>query len=155
MTVSQDVAVPHQTFEITSTILVVTIAALLISIYPDFKHGINRGKQRRMMADIRAIARAVESYHDHFKVYPAGKTTVEKIRKELEAYLEEELPVKDEWGNQYIYRSDGLASYTIMSFGKDREQDGPIIYQGIIFTFENDMVFSNGSFITFPDGCFF
>jgi Type II secretion system (T2SS), protein G len=105
-----------------------------------------------MMADIRAIAGAVESYHKDFKVYPAGKTTLEKIRKELEAYLEEELPVKDEWGNQYIYRSDGLASYTIMSFGKDREQDGPIIYQGIVFTFENDMVFSNGTFITFPDG---
>jgi hypothetical protein len=49
----------------------VAIAIIVISIYPNLQNGINRGKQRRMMADMSAIAEALESYHDDFKVYPA------------------------------------------------------------------------------------
>ena len=142
---------PLQTFEAAICILMAAIALIVISIYPNIQNAINIGKQRRMMADIRAIGGAVESYREDFKVYPAGKTAVEKIRKELEAYLDEELPVKDEWGNQYMYISDGLASYTIMSFGENRAQDGPTTYQGLVTSFSNDIVYSNGAFVSFPE----
>jgi type II secretory pathway pseudopilin PulG len=155
MTVNKDAAVPHQTFEVTLAITMVIIAMIAIFVYPNFENARNRGRQRRMMGDIRAIARAVESYHEDFKVYPTGKTSVENIRNELEPYLEEELPVEDGWGNKYVYLSDGIGSYTVMSFGKDKKQDGMTIYRGIAPTFENDVVFSNGSFITVPDECCF
>lgn len=151
MTVRQDVAVPHQTFEAAISISMAAIAFIVILIYPTLQNAINRGKQKRVMADIRTVASAVESYHEDFNAYPVGKTAVENIRKELDSYLEKELPVKDEWGNQYIYISDGVTSYTIISFGKDRAQDGPIIYQGLVTTYSNDIVFSNSSFVSFPE----
>src|SRR5262245_7499857 len=155
MSVEKDAAGPRQTFEVAISILAAAIAIVAICIYPSLENAINRGKQKRVMEDIRVIDAALESYHHDFNSYPLGKTTVENIRKELAPYLEKELPVKDKWDNQYIYRSDGLNSYTIMSFGKDRKQDGSAIYHGMIITFENDIVFSNSYFITIPDGCCF
>jgi type II secretory pathway pseudopilin PulG len=153
MTVIKDAAVPHQTFEVTMSILTVVIAIIVICLYPNFENGINRRKQRRLMGDFRVLESALESYHSDFNLYPQGNTTVESIREELEPYLETDLPVKDDWGNQYVYRSDGRNSYTIMSFGKDREQDAPEIYKGPVYTFTNDIVFSNGNYITIQDSC--
>src|SRR5262245_8587060 len=155
MTIKKDAAVPRQTFEVAISIIMIATAMVAVSIYPDLENAIDRGKQKRVMADFRTIETALDSYHDDFNLYQHGNTTVESLRKELEPYLEKELPVKDEWGNQYIYRSDGRNSYTIMSFGKDREQDGPKIYYGIVYTFANDIVFSDGYYITIQDSCCF
>lgn len=154
MSVEREAAVPRQTtFEVSISILAVAIAIIAISIYPDLENAINRGKQRRIMSDFSVLEGALDSYHADFNLYPQGNTTVESVRKELEPYVEKEVPMKDDWGNQYIYRSDGRTSYTIMSFGKDREQDGAKIYKGVVYTFANDIVFSNGYYITIQDSC--
>jgi hypothetical protein len=96
MRVSKEAAVPLQISGVMISIGMVTIAMLVISIYLNFQNAINRGKQRRLMADIRTIAGVVESYYADFNVYPSGKTAVQDIAQELEPYLEKELPVKDE-----------------------------------------------------------
>jgi len=145
------VTVSNSTFEVTISIIMTTVAILALTIYLPFQSSLNRGKQRRTMADIRAISQAVEAYHVDFHAYPTGKSTVEEIRKIPEGYMEE-VPLEDGWRNKFLYRSNGLTSYTIISFGKDREQDGPSIYQGAITNFSNDIVFGNGFFISFPEG---
>lgn len=124
---------------------------LALCVYPPLQSSINRGKQKRMMADMRSINEAVEAYHVDFNTYSPGKSTVEEIRKHIGLYMDD-LPLEDGWGNNYLYWSDGLTSYTIISFGKDRVQDGPLIYHGVVTSFSNDIVFSNGVFISFPPG---
>jgi Type II secretion system (T2SS), protein G len=150
MTVNEDAAVPHQTSGIMISIFAVTIAMLVICIYPNFKNSIDRGKQRRMMADIRSIGEAINGYHLDYGGYPPGKSTVEEIQKDIEGYIDK-VPMQDEWGNKYLYRSDGSTWYTILSWGKDRTMDNPSIYQGLVTSYSNDIVFSNGSFVSFPE----
>ena len=104
------------------------------------------------MSEMRAIGTAVEAYYVDHKSYPIGKSNIAAVREQLEGNYIAVLPLKDRWGNEYLYRSDGIESYTITSYGKDHELDGPSIYRGPITRFTNDMVFSNGSFISFAEG---
>ncbi|MCI0446400.1 type II secretion system protein GspG [bacterium] len=141
---------PLHTFEAAISILMAAIALVVISIYPNLQNAINRGKQRRMMSDMRSMGEAINAYHLDFGGYPPGKSTVEEIQKDLEGYMDK-VPLQDEWGNKYLYRSDGSTYYTILSWGKDRVMDNTSIYQGLVTSYSNDIVFSNGLFVSFPE----
>jgi hypothetical protein len=151
MTVNKDAAVPHQTSGSMLSIVMAAIAILVISIYPNFKSAINRGKQKRMMADMRNLGEAIDAYHKDSERYPPGKSTIEEIQKEINPYIDN-VPLQDEWGNKYLYRSDGSTYYTIISGGKDRMIDNPSIYHGLVTSYENDIAYSNGAFVSFPEG---
>jgi type II secretory pathway pseudopilin PulG len=114
---------------------------------------IQRGYQKRNMADMRAIGTAVEAYAVDHKIYPPGNSTVSAIREYLEPTYIKKVPEKDNWGNYFLYQSSQNGqSYSITSYGKDHKVDGPLVYRGPITRFKNDMLFSNGSFIAFAEG---
>ena len=112
-----------------------------------------RGDQKRNLADMRAIGTAVEAYAVDHQIYPPGNSTVAAISHYIEPLYIKSAPKKDSWGNLFLYQtsSDGL-SYTITSYGKDHMPDSPGHYKGVIARFTNDITFSQGSFTAFPIG---
>jgi len=56
MTVNKEAELPRQTSGIMMSLVMVIMAMLVVTIYPNFQNAISRGKQRRLMADIRTIA---------------------------------------------------------------------------------------------------
>lgn len=107
----------------------------------------------RNLAEMRAVGTAVEAYGVDHQTYPPGNFTVSALRSYLEPVYIKKLPTKDTWGNQFLYEStDDGQSYTITSYGKDHKADLPSNYRGVITRFTNDITFSNGSFVAFPEG---
>jgi hypothetical protein len=102
---------------------------------------------------MRAIGTAVEAFAVDHQSYPPGNSTVLNINQYLEPLYIKKTPTKDTWGNFFLYNSsDDGQSYTITSYGKDHKPDLPGHYRGIITRFANDITFSQGNFIAFPEG---
>jgi type II secretory pathway pseudopilin PulG len=131
--------------------LIATVVAAIV--VPNFLNALNRGKQKRAMSDLREIGIAMDEYYENYKSYPVGTSTrLSGIQAEFARAHIYNLPLQDRWGGDFLYYSDGNSSYTIISTGKDHKLDGPNIYPSLIVEFNNDIVFSNGSFVTLPEG---
>jgi general secretion pathway protein G len=133
---------------VAGTIVATLVAALVI---PNLLNAMNRGKQKRTMSHLRKIGSAIEEYHADYKSYPVGSsTTLSGIQTELARSHIYNLPLQDCWGGEFLYNSDGK-TYTVISSGKDQKLDRRTV-RGMIEQFNNDIVFSNGSFVSFPWG---
>ncbi len=77
------------------------IAAIAI---PNFLSAIQRSKQKRSMADIRAIATACEAYGTDNNAYP-NVSTFEELIPKLEPKYIKTLPRRDAWENQFRYEA--------------------------------------------------
>lgn len=132
--------------ELMITLVVIgLIAAIAI---PNLLNAINRGKQKRTMADMRSIATAVEAYSVDNTVYPTASDGGSLATSIQPVYIDN-LPLLDGWNNAYIVESDALR-YTLGSGGKD---GGAVNYVGGPTTDFNDaIVFSNGRFAQWPEG---
>lgn len=128
------------------------IAAIAI---PNLLNAIDRGKQKRTMADMRSIGTAVESYSIDNNAYPVA-TDMDTLKGIVEPVYIRSLPTVDGWGNPFLYWSDG-ASYRIVSRGKDGAEDqdwseaNPDSAVGTQ-SFNNDIVFVDGLFVVYPEG---
>jgi hypothetical protein len=142
----------HSSFDFYLALTAAGIALIALLLYPSFYRAIGRGRQMGNMSEMREIGNAVEAYYVDHKSVPIGKSNIAAVREKLEGNYVDVLPLKDRWGNEYLYQSDGIESYTIISYGKDHELDGPLVYRGPITRFTNDIVFSNGNFISFAEG---
>ena len=93
---------------------------------------IERGKQKRTMAGIRAWSEAIE---DHYvgKAAPSRK-----------------LARMDGWDRPYIIRTTAN-HYSIRSLARDGKSN-PLIVPGGIANFDCDIVYADGSFVQFPEG---
>jgi general secretion pathway protein G len=130
------------------------VAAIAV---PNLLNAIDRGKQKRTMADIRSAATAIESYSIDNNIYPGptdGWVTAKGIETALEPIYIRTLPEKDGWGHDLLFLSDG-ERYVIVSPGKDGNLDrdysdgtGP----GATANFNADIVFANGQFVAWPEG---
>jgi hypothetical protein len=112
-------------------------------------------KQETTMSDIRTIGTAVQSFDVDAGKYPGpteGFVPVERIRAELEPEYVKILPLKDAWGHDILYRSDGK-SFAILSPGSDGKLDmpyGPQIEKAETRKPEDDLVYSDGRFVRAP-----
>jgi type II secretory pathway pseudopilin PulG len=105
------------------------IAAIAI---PNFMTAKQRAMQRQTIAKMRGAAQTVELYRVSHNALP------ESIE-----------PVKDAWGNDLRYKSDGT-DYWIISAGKDGrfEEDDPSRYsRGETRDFDADIVMLNGELL--------
>ncbi len=129
------------------------VAAIAI---PNLLNAIDRGKQKRTMADIRSIGTVMESYAIDNNLYPVteGWQPVGVLGESVEPVYIRKLPVADGWDNGILVLSDG-ENYTIVSYGKDGvpDQDWSGEIQGdATTTFNGDIVFRNGQFVAWPEG---
>ena len=115
---------------------------------------INRGCQKRTMSDMRTLATAIEEHWAASGSYPTVDGTAEDLMRELSVEPSRALPAIDGWGHPFVLRSTAL-SYTIVSYGGCGEPDVAemsLYTPGQTLRFRDDCVFSDGSFVRYPDG---
>src|SRR5215475_4472191 len=106
-------------FTLIELLIVVAIIGIIAAIaIPNLLNAIDRGKQKRTMADMRSVGTAIESYAVDNSRYPVA-TTAATLATILQngAYIKN-MPQSDGWLNALQVTSTTL-DYTIFSTGKD------------------------------------
>jgi len=142
-------------FTLIELLIVVAIIGIIAAIaIPNLLNAINRGRQKRTMADMRSIATAVESYEVDFNFYPKVASGVLKgITTFIQPTYIKRLPTNDGWNQPMQWMGDTTVgtAYTIWSQGKGlagKIGDGP----GQTTDFGKAIIFSTGQFVTWPEG---
>ena len=146
-------------FTLIELLIVVAIIGIIAAIaIPNLLNAIDRGKQKRSMADIRSVGTAVEEYAIDNSFYPNLASEADIAGSVLETSIEpiyiRNSPVNDGWGFAMRYVSDTTV-YTVGSLAKDGSSGGSLTVAGVggaTQDFDCDIIFSNGSFIQWPEG---
>jgi len=136
-------------FTLIELLIVVAIIGIIAAIaIPNLLNAIDRGKQKRTMADMRSIGTAVESYAVDNNVYPVAATVATLTGLVQPIYIKT-MPAVDGWSNAFVV--DSIATqYTIYSTGKDGT--GSTCTAGTTTTFNSEICFINGQFLRYPAG---
>jgi general secretion pathway protein G len=142
-------------FTLIELLIVVAIIGIIAAIaIPNLLNAINRGRQRRSMADIRSIGTALESYSVDFNSYPKvalSGVSVNGLQTYLEPTYIKKLPQRDGWNRDILINLDNNGtSYTLWTQGKDGATG--TWTQGPKTDFADDIVFANGQFYQWPEG---
>jgi hypothetical protein len=121
------------------------LAAIPLLLYFSHEPALNRGAQKRTMADMRVIGGVLEETHKHRGSYPHIRTVAE-----LSRLVGKPLPNLDVWNYEFkIQITD--SGYRIVSLGSDGKED-PSQAPGPTINFTDDIIFANGAFVRFPEG---
>jgi hypothetical protein len=139
---------------------------------PNYITAENRSRQKRSLADIRAIGTAWEARETDVHTYAvgakhrdvvAGKTfdwkaltpvAADSLQRELQPTYIREFPRTDAWGRSFEFVA-GDKSYAIRTLGRDGRSDARNGTYAVSFTttsFDADLVYANGSFVRMVDG---
>jgi type II secretion system protein G len=154
-------------FTLVELLIVVAIIGIIAAIaIPNLLMAIQRAKQRRTMADMRAIAGAWESRNADCGRYNAAggvdgievQALITDVQGVLEPTYIKHVPMRDGWNNDMAFFTDvdftgsrAAEKYAIVSGG----HDGVIssgIFTGPFSNYDCDIVYSQGSFLSYPDG---
>jgi general secretion pathway protein G len=151
-------------FTLIELLIVIAIIGILAAIaIPNLLNALQRGKQKRTMSDIRNLAIAVESYNVDNNNYPTAATCATAPAASavgsgsftlLKPTYIAQPPTTDGWGNPLNYGVDNTnQSYAITSFGRDKAVGGGGgTGCGTTTDFNADIIYSNGTFLQYPDG---
>ena len=146
-------------FTLIELLIVVAIIGIIAAIaIPNLLNAIDRGKQKRSMADIKTLGTAVESYSIDVNFYPistsmASISSIGATNMGIEPIYIKLAPAKDGWGGQLFYGSDAAGAgsdYTIMTYGKDKKVSPAS--KGGTNDFDCDIIYQNGVFTAYPEG---
>lgn len=136
-------------FTLVELLIVVAIIGIVASIaIPNLLNAVDKGKQKRTMADLRTLGTAVESYAVDNVFYPAANSTG-AIRAVIDPIYAKNMPVTDGWSHAFQVDS-GQTAYTLYSQGKDGT--GSDCSAGTTSTFNDEICFVNGQFMRYPIG---
>jgi type II secretion system protein G len=150
-------------FTLVELLIVVAIIGLLAAIaIPNLIAALNRAKQKRTMADMRAIASAWEARAIEVGGYApsaagievccAEQLEAEDIRGMLVPTFIKSVSHRDAWDSEWEFATnEGGNDYMIRSYGRGGERDTEMT-GGATQYFDCDIIFSNGSFVQYPDG---
>ncbi len=150
-------------FTLVELLIVIAIIGILAAIaVPNLLNVVQRGKQKRTMSDMRALATAIEAYHVDNNFYPtascaAGAYTVSGSVLGLSSFTNlqptyiAQVPIRDGWGRFLSYSVDNaLSKYNVSSLGRDGTVDSYVC--GTTTDFNDDILYSNGTFLQWPEG---
>jgi len=141
-------------FTLIELLIVVAIIGIIAAIaIPNLLNAIDRGKQKRTMADMRSIGTAVESYAVDNNFYPKGMSNANAttISSYVSPIYIKTVPTTDGWNNAWDADSTaGGTQYTITSAAKDASQGAQT--GGQTTDFNCDILFANGQFYQWPQG---
>ena len=146
----------NQGFTLIELLIVVAIIGIIAAIaIPNLLNAIQRGKQKRTMADIRSYGTAVETYSID-NGYPPNVASSTDAKAALDEFCEptfiRSLPATDGWKSAYQWvHVAAQDEYTLISTGKDRALQS--CGNGVeTKEFANDICFSDGQFVQYPAG---
>jgi type II secretion system protein G len=138
-------------FTLIELLIVVAIIGIIAAIaIPNLLNAIDRGKQKRTMADLRSVGTAIESYSIDNNFYPDAGTTLATLQSLIEPLYIRTAPANDGW-NRAFNVSCSTVEYTVCSGGKN---GGACVNDsaGTTQTFNDSITFSNGQFVQWPEG---
>jgi len=136
-------------FTLIELLIVVAIIGIIAAIaIPNLLNAIDRGKQKRTMADMRSIGTAIESYAVDANYYPTAATNV-ILQGVVQPVYIKSMPLVDGWNNNFVVASTTVA-YTVSSNGKDGTATS--CASGTTNAFAEDICFTNGQFVRYPQG---
>jgi len=144
-------------FTLIELLIVVAIIGIIAAIaIPNLLNAINRGRQKRSMADLRTIGTAVEAYAVDMAFYPTfaeGAIASSAFEGFLEPTYVKTVPREDGWRTSF-YASAQSRFYTLASAARDKILSGALTSYsaGITSDMDCDIVYSNGSFVQYPEG---
>ncbi len=141
-------------FTLIELLIVVAIIGIIAAIaIPNLLNAIDRGKQKRTMADIRSVGTAVEAYAVDVNFYPRNLTygpVGSTVAVHVEPTFIRQAPDNDGWGGDIQYGSDVLGTeYTVRSWAKDLTAS---TQSGKTTDFDCDIVYMVGGFVAWPEG---
>jgi type II secretion system protein G len=156
-------------FTLLELLVVVAIVGVLASIAIWFFMGaMNRAKQKRSMADIRTIAAAWEARAADAKTYnaagaafsfPAVSVSYASMSGVLAPTYLRSVPSYDGWQRPFQFGMDSAmgsptpaSTYAIRSAGRDGTFSGTRYTSGPTTDYDCDIVYSGGTFVTYPEG---
>jgi type II secretion system protein G len=151
-------------FTLIELLIVIAIIGILAAIaIPNLLNAVQRGKQKRTMSDMRALATAVEAYAVDNNNYPAAAcnaglyTTGSELALDTNSFTNltptyiAQPPKTDGWGRFMKYSLDATSShYRIRSAGRDNSDASFVC--GTTTNFNDDIVYADGTFIQWPEG---
>jgi type II secretion system protein G len=152
-------------FTLIELLIVIAIIGILAAIaIPNLLNAVQRGKQKRTMSDMRALATAIEAYAVDNNSYPPAScptgltaiigaaTAVDQasFSKLSPTYIGQP-PKVDGWG-QFVFYANDTNNYAILSTGRNKTKDGLVTNCGTTTDFNDDIVYANGSFVQWPEG---
>ena len=156
-------------FTLIELLIVIAIIGILAAIaIPNLLAAVQRGRQKKSMADMRTIATAIESYAVDYNVYPLGacdaglytqdtatKLTTASLLVLQPSYIAK-IPINDGWGSAFAYVANPLTQgdYRIECWGRDGlTQAAPTTAVcGTTHDFNDDILYADGTFIQWPEG---
>ena len=144
-------------FTLIELLIVVAIIGIIAAIaIPNLLNAINRGRQKRSMADVRTIGTAIEAYAVDMAFYPtyaaAGVTAGSTLVGNLEPTYVKTVPREDGWRTPFYAMAESRF-YTLASAARDKLiGDLASFTAGITSDMDCDIVYSNGSFVQYPEG---
>ena len=145
-------------FTLIELLIVVAIIGIIAAIaIPNLLNAINRGRQKRSMADLRTVGTAVEAYAVDMAFYPTW--TEADMGPVWYAFLEptyvKTVPRNDGWRTTFRASSESRF-YTLGSAARDKVFEAALnsaTYNGrTTQVMDCDIVYSLGSFMSYPEG---
>ena len=153
-------------FTLIELLIVVAIIGILAAIaIPNLLTAMQRSKQKRTMADMRTIATAWEAratdvnrYNAAGVTFPTSGASIANLETFLSPTYVKTFPERDGWGTNWGLGTDqswgataAAQVYAIISYGKDATAESSWS-GGATTNFNCDIVYSNGTFVQYPEG---